>query len=171
MPSFTGVRRREPGAGGQEHGDPANRNDDCWALIAGRNEFLSDATYPAWDRSCSCVNFNNGYGEASAGLTSGTYTQAVDLSSIDVGDEFYVSFVVFAAAWEFVLGNTAAEAFLQDPISLDGGVGFEIEGLTPTNRARLVLPPVPEPSTCASMLGGLGLLALSARRKPARRAG
>jgi hypothetical protein len=143
--------------------DPGIGSDDRWRLTTGRNEFISTATYPEWAWGCTCTGA--AYGEGKAYLEAQAYTQEVDLSSIDVGQEFMVSFVVFTAAWDYVLGETAAYAYLQDPVSTSGGVGFEIEGLEATNRAGQFLTPVPEPGTWALWGLGLGLLGLAARRR------
>ncbi len=69
----------------------------------------------------------------------------VDLSSVDVGDEFTISIITFAKTYnrrgggsESVCEHSAVNAFLRDPQEI-GGATIEISGLEPTNR------PLPAP--------------------------
>ena len=106
-----------------------------------------------------------GYSEIVAEL-SDPATGVLDLSGVEVGQEFDVSYTLWAYAVDTSpdapgRGRTA-QVFVRDPLGGNTGVGFDLVGLTPTNDPL----PIPEPGVWAMFLAGL--LVIGACRRSRR---
>jgi len=146
-----------------DFGDAGRNDDDLFVSAYGRGPD-ADASYPNWAwRGCLRCDGAPGYGQAGMFLDA-QYTQTIDLSAVQVGEEFAINFHLNASANDAVQGETWAYAFARDPLSGSGGPSFSTEGLLPTNRGHLALAPVPEPAIWMAMLAGLCLCAVAARR-------
>jgi hypothetical protein len=147
-------------------GNPGNPQDDRWIGETVRWHAESDATYPVWTWNCPACD-GPGYGMVEMKLDP--YTQQIDLSDVEVGEEFVVVFNLDARANDPLQGETFAEVYIQDPVTPGGGgVGFDFTGLTPTNRGLEIAPvPVPEPETWLTLLFGCSVLGcrLALRRR------
>jgi hypothetical protein len=96
----------------------------------------------------------------------GPVTRAIDLSGIDLNEEFTVQYQLFVSAYDrgSNLGlRRTAFVYGQDPTSGGTGVSFDFTGLTPTNRPYIPAA-VPLPATWMLMAGGLAMLSRWSRR-------
>lgn len=141
-----------------DYNDPADKDDDRFKAEVYRVPGVT-ATGPLWPWVCVSCDVGRGYGEAFT-LLERIYTQPIDLSSLEVNEEFQVVFELRAKAVDLMQGETFARAFARDPVS-SSGLGFELEGLLPTNRPT-VSAPIPEPATWTIVAAGLGILAAAA---------
>jgi hypothetical protein len=105
----------------------------------------------------------------------GSVTQQIDLSAIELNEEFTVAYHL--RGWAFdessnMGPNRGTNVQARDPLSGDTGVGstWDLTGLTPTNRPT-VTAPIPEPSTWMTLAAGLGILAAAGRCQRGRAAG
>ena len=129
-------------------------------LSFSRNHLWSDADFdfvsvriPPGEENNPC-NFTDSAGSSLALKNPRTYR--VDLSSVDVGEEFTIRIDTIATTYNRRGGGPAADcegsavnAFLRDPQEI-GGTTIEISGLEPTNRP-LTAPPdqvLIEPAAC-----------------------
>lgn len=131
-----------------------DRTDNTWGFTRTQETGPTSSGMSPWQWNCDECG-GPAYGFATATLQA-PFAGVVDLSSIDVGDEFTVSFYLMTSAFDARQGETSALAYARDPLSTDdSGVGFTFAGLTPTDRPIIAV--VPEPSSAALMLAGLAL--------------
>lgn len=102
----------------------------------------------------------------------GPVTQQIDLSAIELNEEFTVAYHLRGWAVDessHVGPNRGTNVQARDPLSGDTGVGatWDLTGLTPTNRPT-VTAPIPEPSTWMTLAAGLGILAAAAASRRRR---
>lgn len=92
------------------------------------------------------------------------YTGTLDLSNIDVGEEFTVILYSMSLGMGIAGDGVAdAYAYFQDPISLEGGITVETSGLSPTNNP--IVPNVPLPISAWLFVSGLGFLFVKSSKK------
>lgn len=111
------------------------------------------ANVPVATQTPSFINFPTG-------VQAGTYDRTFDMSLASS----------YSAGFISNHGGTVGTAFNDLVTGLDGGNAYlNIHtNLFPGGEIRALLVPVPEPETYALMIGGLGLLAWTARRRGAR---
>lgn len=97
------------------------------------------------------------------GVTSGSYDRTFDMS---LASSYSAGFIT-------AHGGTVGTAFNDLVAGLDSGNAYlnVHTNLFPGGEVRALLAPVPEPGTYALMIGGLGLLAWTARRRGTTRTG
>ena len=131
-------------------------------------------TIEADDIAAGGIDFNaivreiSGFGIGSLSLTTGGAPISLTAGTVRAttvnGDLLYADFFASAPVSEFYVGNPFLEA---GPI--DWHIGFA--GLSAGDRFTLdlaITPSVPEPREWMMMLGGLGMIAMSARRRLGR---
>ncbi|WP_367156073.1 hypothetical protein [Methylomonas sp. HYX-M1] len=91
------------------------------------------------------------------------YTGTLDLSSIDVGEEFTVEMYSMALAMGMYGEFGQSAAYFKDPLSQTGGVQLEVIGLTPTDNPRV--PAVPLPASVWLFVTGILSLLLQQRHR------
>lgn len=118
---------------------------DGWYLfhIIGASGTARDLPDHVWEFLCMPCGQSTGH----AGAELDEFTHHVDLRGIDVGEEFTVVYQLMVGAFNDLHPMAKAYAWSRDPLGSDGGVAFEIEGLTPTNAPHV---PVPEPASVLS---------------------
>jgi hypothetical protein len=134
---------------------------DGWYLffLDGQWGSAEDLPVHSWEWLCAC---GPGTQQPHTGAELADFTHAVDLAAIDVGEEFTVVYRLFVGAYNALHPSAKAYAWSRDPLG-EGGVSFEMEGLTPTNAPFV---PTPEPSAA---LAGFAAAAVLARRYSQRR--
>ncbi len=137
-------------------GTRANFGFDSWSHLYSMTPLWSDADFTRAVVPLTDPNFTFCLGENAIMQLRAPRTYTVDLSSIDVGEEFTLRSAIFAAAENRRGGGasgdcegSAALAYLRDPLDV-GGTRLEFSGLEPTNRPIMTPPTleVSEPASC-----------------------
>jgi hypothetical protein len=121
-----------------------------------------------WPWSCLHCDAPEIHGNAS--LEMSRWTRAVDLSAIDVGEEFTVVYQLEVIAHDATHTFSKAMAWSRDPLGGSGGaaedadVTFAIAGLTPTNAPVIASP---EPSSVAASLAAVAAVVARVARRSA----
>lgn len=130
---------------------------DYWNYPFARTPLWSNTSFTMTGEDITDANFAHCAGDSGTLQLREPHTYVLDLSSIEVGEEFTLHSEISASANNRRGGGafgdcegSAIVAFLRDPLEA-GGASVEFTGLEPTNRPVTTPPPdEAEPESCAS---------------------
>ena len=158
------------GGGATAKGTFAALDHDVWNREGAVTPLWSEGNFKITNRPFTVAEFGACVGNLLEMQLNAPRTFTVDLSAIDIGEEFTLRSEVIASAENRRGGGAAGDcegsaafAYLRDPAEI-GGTTIEFSGLEPTNRP-LLTPPVATPvvpASCVARPDPAGTLQFSA---------